>query len=314
MARCVYTDVFAPHLGGVSSRYTFLRDRTRRLPPSEAKKKSRTSYSSDEEGSVNTSTSVILVSSDASDAWRLDEAADLIRGGAVGIVPTDTYPALVCDIESRDGVQTMYELKRAKPSAKSMSILCRSFQDVTTYTSGPQFDAFFRTAKKILPGPFTLILPASKELPKQVTDFDTGTKKKRTTVGVRLVDNLICQELLSRLDRPLLSSSAIIPEMRDKDGRASAAPDIGALMDSYVLSNSLSIAGTPSTCHTLSHSLALCARSLARYGPALGFVIGVHEDDVLHQGDPVEGSTVLDLTGDGVEVVREGRGDVSWLR
>lgn len=248
-----------------------------------AKKKPRkTNYGSDDgEGSINTSTEVILVSSDASDAWRLDEVADLVRAGSVGIVPTDTYPALVCDLENKEAVRVMYELKRASPSTKSMSILCRSFQDVSTYTSGPQFDAFFKTAKRILPGPYTLILPASKNLPKQVTDFDTGAKKKRTTVGVRLVGNVICQALLERLDRPLLSSSAIIPDMRDKDGRASAVPDIGALMDSY--------------------------------GPALGFVVGVHEDDVLHQGDPVEGSTVLDLTGDGVEVVRHGAGDISWL-
>jgi len=245
-------------------------------------KRRKQNYSSDEDGySVNTSTDVILVSSDASDAWRLDDVAGLIRDGAVGIIPTDTYPALVCDLENKEAVRVMYELKRARPSTKSMSILCRSFQDVSTYTSGPQFDAFFKTAKRILPGPYTLILPASKNLPKQVTDFDTGAKKKRTTVGVRLVGNVVCQALLERLDRPLLSSSAIIPEMRDKDGRASAAPDIGTLMDSY--------------------------------GPSLGFVVGVHEDDVLHQGERVEGSTVLDLTGDGVDVVRYGAGDVSWL-
>ena len=254
-------------------------------PPSNAAKKKarKPNYSSDEEGTgINTKTEIILVSSDASDAWRLDQAADLIRGGAVGVIPTDTYPALVCDLESKTGVQTMYELKRAKPT-KSMSILCRSFQDISTYTSGPQFDAFFKTAKRILPGPYTLILPASKNLPKQVTDFDTGAKKKRTQVGVRIVDNVVCQALMERLDRPLLSSSAIIPEMRDKDGKASAVPDIGALMDSY--------------------------------GPSLGFVVGVHEDDVMRAGEPVDGSTVLDLTGDnGVEVVREGRGDLSWMR
>lgn len=200
----------------------------------------------------------------------------------VGIIPTDTYPALVCDLENKEAVRVMYELKKASPSTKSMSILCRNFQDITTYTSGSQFQSFFKTAKRILPGPYTLILPASKNLPKQITDFDAGKSKKRTAVGVRLVDNVICAALMERLERPLLSSSAILPEMRDKEGRASAVPDIGALMDSY--------------------------------GPALGFVIGIHEDDVLQgEAELVEGSTVLDLTGSEIEVVRYGAGDVSWL-
>ena len=59
-----------------------------------------------------------------------------------------------------------------------------------------------------------MILPASKNLPKQIIDFDAGKSKKRSTVGVRLVDNVVCQELLKRLERPLLCSSAILPDLR----------------------------------------------------------------------------------------------------
>ena len=76
----------------------------------------------------------------------------------MGIIPTDTYPALVCDINaSAASVETLYAAKDMSPR-KPLSILCRSFQDVTTYTQG--FPApvtgqedYFRLARRILPGP-----------------------------------------------------------------------------------------------------------------------------------------------------------------
>lgn len=266
----------------------FRRDRYRAHAKKKRSGKQPSGNYSDDESSFNRSTDVILISSDASDAWRLDGAAEAIRSGQVGIVPTDTFPALVCDLESKDAVRTLYELKKANPSTKSMSILVRNFTDISTYTTGfpvsraPGQEDFFKIAKRILPGPYTLILPSSKNMPKQFVDFEAGKSKKRTAVGVRLVDNAICSALMERLDRPLLSSSAILPDMRDHEGKASAVPDIGSLMDFY--------------------------------GPALGFVVGIHEDDVLWgEAGSVEGSTVLDLTGTEIEVVRYGAGDVSWL-
>ena len=77
----------------------------------------------------------------------------------VGIIPTDTYPALVCDINApTSSLETLYAAKDMSPR-KPLSILCRGFQDVTTYTLG--FPApstagqedFFRLARRILPGP-----------------------------------------------------------------------------------------------------------------------------------------------------------------
>ena len=62
------------------------------------------------------SAAYVTVSEDGSDDWRLDEIASLIRDGHVGIIPTDTKYALVCDLESRSGVQTLYDLKGADAS------------------------------------------------------------------------------------------------------------------------------------------------------------------------------------------------------
>ena len=249
-----------------------------------SKKRSNTGNGSD--GEHGQEADVITVMRDGSDAWRLDEVAERISGGEVGIVPTDTYPALVCDVEHKDAIQVLYELKRASPK-KSMSILVRNMSDISTYTLGfpasriPGQTDFYKIAKKILPGPYTLILPASKSLPKQIIDFDAGKSKKRSTVGVRLVDNIVCQEILQRLDRPLLCSSAILPDLREDDGHASMIPDVGTLSDYY--------------------------------GSRLGFI--VEEDDEYHDASlsSNEPSTVLDLTQPEIEVVRRGKGPVDWL-
>ena len=113
-------------------------------------------------------------------AWLLSPESTMVQ---VGIVPTDTYPAIVCDIENKDAVRTLYELKGASPT-KKLSILVGSMSDISMYTMGfPVEPNFYKIAKRILPGPYTLVLPASKMLPKQITNFDSGKSKKRATVG-----------------------------------------------------------------------------------------------------------------------------------
>lgn len=235
------------------------------------------------DGSMPSTTTILSVSSDGSDAWKLEEAADMIRQGLVGITPTDTYPALVCDIANKDAVKKLYELKGASPK-KTMSILVRNMADISEYTEGfpvsqaPGEIGFFKVAKKILPGPFTLILAASKSLPKQIIDFEAGTSKKRKSVGVRLVDHVVCQELLHRVDRPLLCSSAILPDDRMDNGHASSIPDVGTMCDYY--------------------------------GSLLGFIIDVEDVEDRDAGEP---STILDLSNGQIQVVRVGAGDLSWL-
>ena len=142
----------------------------------------------------------------------------------VGILPTDTYPALVCDISDRNAVEKLYAIKGLSPT-KQLSILCRHLQDISTYTLGfpasniaGQID-LFRVARQVLPGPvklpvfqphhvstaaknrcyiwyalqYTFILTASKQLPKQCTDYQSGKSKQRKSVGVRIPDDLVLQ-------------------------------------------------------------------------------------------------------------------------
>lgn len=222
---------------------------------------------------------LITVQSDLSDVWRLDPVIELLQQGQVGIIPTDTVPALVCDLENRDAVQTLYELKGASPT-KMLSIIVRDMSDISMYTMGfpilsDSNGDFYRIAKRILPGPYTLILNASKALPKQITDFDNAKKKKkkRSTVGIRLPDSPVCAAILSQLPRPLLCTSAVSTTIE-----GSPVPPLlpADLADIYM-------------------------------DGALSFVVCCEPED------PWLPSTVLDLTTADIEVVREGKGDITQL-
>lgn len=160
---------------------------------------------------------VISVDPNGSDAsWKLKGIADLIKDGAVGVIPTDTVYAIVCDVKNRDAIDRLYRIKNLDPK-KPLSILCRNFQDIDTYTLGfPRGNShgqtnIFRAARQCLPGPYTFILKASKAMPKQCTTFGGSAVAHcapRKSVGVRMPLDPICQALLELLDEPLLCSSA----------------------------------------------------------------------------------------------------------
>eukprot|EP00898_Chlorokybus_atmophyticus_P001480 jgi/Chlat1/2332/Chrsp17S02608 len=153
------------------------------------------------------------------DTWRVDIVVPLLKNGAVGVIPTDTLYAFVCDLENREAVQRLYKIKNME-ARKPLSILCRDFADIDEYTMGfPQVAGgqrnIFRTVRQCLPGPYTLILPASKRLPKQCVEFVRGTKgakscsafASRKSVGVRMPADPVVQRILSQLDRPLIATS-----------------------------------------------------------------------------------------------------------
>ncbi|XP_049385005.1 uncharacterized protein LOC125849053 [Solanum stenotomum] len=154
-----------------------------------------------------------------SDSWKLDPVVELLKGGAVGVIPTDTLYAIVCDLNSHSAIERLRRIKEIEPS-KPLSIICRSFRDIDTYTTGfPRGNAqgltdIFRAVKHCLPGPYTFILTASKQLPKQCTRYGTATSKyaSRKNVGVRIPDDPVCQAILEKLDGPLISTSVKSPK------------------------------------------------------------------------------------------------------
>ncbi|XP_031739482.1 uncharacterized protein LOC101214648 isoform X1 [Cucumis sativus] len=153
------------------------------------------------------------------DGWKLDPIVNLLKEGAVGVIPTDTVYGIVCDLKNPSAIERMQRIKNIEPT-KPLSILCRSFRDIDKYTTGfPRGDgqghsSIFRMVKHCLPGPYTFILTASKELPKHCIRYGTTTAKyaSRKNVGVRIPDDSICQAILEKMDDPLISTSVKSPK------------------------------------------------------------------------------------------------------
>ncbi|KAI4350507.1 hypothetical protein L6164_004957 [Bauhinia variegata] len=153
-----------------------------------------------------------------SDSWKLEPVVNLLREGAVGVIPTDTLYAIVCHLRSPSAIERLRRIKKIEAS-KPLSILCHSFRDIDKYTTGfPLGDGqghanLFKVVKHYLPGPYTFILTASKELPKQCIRYGTTAAKYavRKNVGVRMPDDAICQAILEKMDAPLICTSIKFP-------------------------------------------------------------------------------------------------------
>ncbi|XP_043708492.1 uncharacterized protein YciO [Telopea speciosissima] len=160
----------------------------------------------------------VEVDPSGADSWKLDPVIELLKQGAIGVIPTDTVYAIVCDTKIHSAIERLQRIKDIETS-KPLSILCHSFREIDTYTMGfprgnhqGQMD-IFRAVKHCLPGPYTFILPASKELPKLCVKYGTTAKYAlRKTVGMRMPDDPICQAILEKMNAPLISTSVKWPK------------------------------------------------------------------------------------------------------
>ncbi len=144
---------------------------------------------------------LISVNPYAPEEWLLAQAAQSLRKGGVAVIPTDTVYAIVCTLEKRKAAEQLYRLKGPAGSAagKPLSVLFSDLGDVAPYTRGIPNTAY-RAMKRALPGPFTFILAASKQIP-------SAALQRRKTIGIRIPSHLAAQELLRQLGEPLLCTS-----------------------------------------------------------------------------------------------------------
>ena len=124
---------------------------------------------------------------------------DCLQSGGIIIYPTDTVYGFGCDIYHPKAVERICRIKQIDPAKANLSFICHNLSHLSQYAKAIS-NPSFRLLKKYLPGPYTFILPASKEVPRIL-------KSKKDTIGLRVPDNVIAREIITVLDHPILSSS-----------------------------------------------------------------------------------------------------------
>jgi tRNA threonylcarbamoyl adenosine modification protein (Sua5/YciO/YrdC/YwlC family) len=122
----------------------------------------------------------------------------LLDGGVI-IYPTDTIYGLGCDIFQRGAIERICRIKQVDPAKAQLSFICYDLSDLSNYAKSISTPVY-RLLKNRLPGPYTFILPASKQVPKIL-------KSRKDTIGLRIPDNVIARSLIRELGHPILSSS-----------------------------------------------------------------------------------------------------------
>jgi len=122
----------------------------------------------------------------------------LLDGGVI-IYPTDTIYGLGCDIFQHKAIEKICRIKNVDPQKAQLSFVCYDLSDLSKYTKSIS-TPLYRLLKSYLPGAYTFILPASKEVPKIL-------QSKKNTIGLRVPNNNIARTIVHELNHPLLSAS-----------------------------------------------------------------------------------------------------------
>lgn len=185
----------------------------------------------------------------------INKAVEVLRNGGVIIYPTDTVYGIGCDIYNQEALQKVHNIKH-EAGTKLFSFICPDLKDIAKYAKVS--DYAYRTMRKLLPGPYTFVLPAAREVPKKLWT-------KRKTVGIRIPDHPVALMLAKELGNPIVSTS-----VTNRKGEILFDPE------------------------------------------EIRFVFNTQVDLMLSSG-ALEGkpSSIIDISNEEPEVIREGAGDVS---
>jgi tRNA threonylcarbamoyl adenosine modification protein (Sua5/YciO/YrdC/YwlC family) len=129
----------------------------------------------------------------------IKQIVDCLKSGGIIVYPTDTIYGLGCDIFQPAAIEKICQLKNLNPLKAQLSFICKDLSHLSDFTKNID-TPLFRTLKSHLPGPFTFILPASKQVPKLL-------QTKKSTIGIRIPDNEICKQILEALGNPIISTT-----------------------------------------------------------------------------------------------------------
>ena len=187
----------------------------------------------------------------------IKQAVQIIDAGGIVAVPTDSCYALVCHLDDKEAVTRLRRI-RGVDEKHHLTLLCRDLSEIALYAKVDNRQ--YRMLKTATPGPYTMILEATKEVPRRLSH------PSRKTIGLRVPENKITHALLEELRQPLLATTLILPD------------DDEPITDPEIIRERLE-----------------------------------KQIDLIIDGGPcsLTPTTVIDMTGDVPELIRQGRGDVS---
>lgn len=132
----------------------------------------------------------------------LAQAAEVLRGGGLLVYPTDTCYALGCTVAARESQERLRRIRQLDLQ-HDLSLLFSSISQLTDYAKLD--DRAYALLRRILPGPYTFILPATRDVPRRLAD------PKKRSIGVRIPASPLCERLIAELGEPLMSSTLQLP-------------------------------------------------------------------------------------------------------
>jgi tRNA threonylcarbamoyl adenosine modification protein (Sua5/YciO/YrdC/YwlC family) len=129
---------------------------------------------------------------------KIQRAVDALQKGEVIVYPTDTVYGIACALGHKRAIDRIFHLT-GKDESQPLTFVCSDLSDIARYAVVE--NAQYRMLKRLLPGPYTCILPATREVPRMLLS-------KRKTVGIRVPDHPVALALLKAIGVPLISTSA----------------------------------------------------------------------------------------------------------
>ena len=139
-------------------------------------------------------------------ARLIKQAAQIIHSGGIVALPTDSCYALVCHLDDKAAVEKLRRIRRIDEK-HHLTLLCRDLSEIGAYARVDNKQ--FRWLKAATPGPYTVILEATREVPRRLSH------PSRKTIGLRVPENAIAHALLEELGQPLIGTTLILAGEED---------------------------------------------------------------------------------------------------
>jgi tRNA threonylcarbamoyl adenosine modification protein (Sua5/YciO/YrdC/YwlC family) len=133
---------------------------------------------------------------------RVKAIADIMRSGGLVAYPTDSSYALGCHIGDKRAIDRIHRIRHTSKK-HNITLVCRDLSEISTYARVDNWA--YRLIRSMTPGPYTFVLPATRELPKRLQN------PKRRTIGMRVPDHSFVNALLEALGEPIMSSTLSLP-------------------------------------------------------------------------------------------------------